>query len=103
MKKIMAVIRSLDLEKAEMALKGVGVEGVTIIKVKGYGEYRDFFTKEWVVSNIKLEVVVQDDQVNRVVDALIATLQTGYSGDGIIVVSPVEEFIKIRTGERRRG
>ncbi len=102
MKKIVAIIRSLDLEKAEKSLKDFGVEGITVIKAKGYGEYKDFFTRDWVVNNVKLEIVVSDDQVDRVVDTLMSALHTGYQGDGIIAVSPVEEFIKIRTGERMR-
>lgn len=102
MKKIVIVIRSLDLEKAEMALKGTGVEGITVIKAKGYGEYKDFFTKDWVVDNVKLEIVASDEQVDRIVETIMTTLYTGCPGDGIIVVSPVEEFIKIRTGERKR-
>ena len=100
MKKIVAVIRSLDLEKAERSLKDIGVEGITVIQAKGYGEYKDFFTMDWVVNNVKLEIVASDDQVEKIVESLRKTICTGHAGDGIIVVSPVEEFIKIRTGER---
>ena len=102
MKKIIVVVRSLDLEKAEESLKGIGVEGITVIKAKGYGEYRDFFSKEWVVDNIKIEIVASNDRVERIVETLMETLHTGYSGDGIITVSPLDEFIKIRTKERIR-
>ena len=102
MKKIVAVIRSIDLERTEKALRGIRVEGITVIKAKGYGEYKDFFTNDWIVSNIKLEIVVSDDQVDEIIETLRTTLYTGCPGDGVISVSPIEEFIKISTGERLR-
>ncbi len=106
MKKIEAIIRPFRLDDVREALGEVGVKGMTLTEVKGYGrqkghtelyrgsEYRiDFLPK------VKLEVVVADSMVDKIVDTIIKTATTGEVGDGKIFVSAVEDVIRVRTGE----
>ncbi|NNJ24488.1 P-II family nitrogen regulator [Alienimonas chondri] len=106
MKKIEAIIRHYKLEEVKDALTAVGVQGMTVTEVSGFGrqkghkeQYRgaeytvDFLPKK------KIEVVVADDQFKEVVDTILRTARTGQIGDGKIFVYDVAEMIRIRTGE----
>ena len=106
MKKIEAIIRPHLLEAVKDALQALGVQGLTISEVKGFGRqkghtevYRGSEYKVEFVPKLKLEVVLDDDVVEPAVEALIKTARTGKFGDGKIFVFPVEEAIRIRTGE----
>jgi nitrogen regulatory protein P-II 1 len=106
MKKIEAIIRPHLLENVKDALQALGVQGMTISEVKGFGRqkghtevYRGSEYKVEFVPKIKVEVVVDDDVVEGAIDAIIKTSRTGKFGDGKIFVFPVEEAIRIRTGE----
>jgi nitrogen regulatory protein P-II 1 len=106
MKKIEAIIRPHLLESVKDALQSLGVQGMTISEVKGFGRqkghtevYRGSEYKVEFVPKIKVEVVVDDDVVEGAIDAIIKTSRTGKFGDGKIFVFPVEEAIRIRTGE----
>jgi nitrogen regulatory protein P-II 1 len=106
MKKIEAIIRPHLLESVKDALQALGVQGMTISEVKGFGRqkghtevYRGSEYKVEFVPKIKVEVVVDDDIVEGAIDAIIKTSRTGKFGDGKIFVFPVEEAIRIRTGE----
>jgi nitrogen regulatory protein PII len=106
MKKIEAVIRPHLLESVKDALQALGVQGMTIGEVKGFGRqkghtevYRGSEYKVEFVPKIKVEVVVDDDLLEGAIDAIIKTSRTGKFGDGKIFVFPVEEAIRIRTGE----
>jgi nitrogen regulatory protein P-II 1 len=106
MKKIEAIIRPHLLESVKDALQALGVQGMTISEVKGFGRqkghtevYRGSEYKVEFVPKIKVEVVVDDDVVEGAVDAIIKASRTGKFGDGKIFVFPVEEAIRIRTGE----
>jgi nitrogen regulatory protein P-II 1 len=106
MKKIEAIIRPHLLESVKDALQALGVQGMTISEVKGFGRqkghtevYRGSEYKVEFVPKIKVEVVVDDDVVEGAIDAIIKTSRTGKFGDGKIFVFPVEEAIRIRTGE----
>jgi nitrogen regulatory protein P-II 1 len=106
MKKIEAIIRPHLLESVKDALQALGVQGMTISEVKGFGRqkghtevYRGSEYKVEFVPKIKVEVVVDDDLVEGAIDAIIKTSRTGKFGDGKIFVFPVEEAIRIRTGE----
>ncbi|MGE5443045.1 MAG: P-II family nitrogen regulator [Ignavibacteriales bacterium] len=107
MKKIEAVIKPFKLDDVKESLNEIGIQGLTVIEEKGFGRqkghtelYRgaeyvmDFFPK------IKLEIVIPDSLATMVVDAITASAKTGQIGDGKIFVFPVEEVIRIRTGER---
>ena len=107
MKKIEAIIKPFKLDDVKDALHDAGVSGITVAEVKGFGRQKGhtelYRGAEYVVDflpKMKLEVVVDDDQVGRVVEAIAAAARTGRIGDGKIFVSPVEQAIRIRTGER---
>jgi nitrogen regulatory protein PII len=106
MKKIEAIVRPHLLEGVKDALQALGVAGMTISEVKGFGRqkghtevYRGSEYKVEFVPKLKIEVVVDDDLIDEAVDAIIKTARTGKFGDGKIFVFPVEEAIRIRTGE----
>ena len=106
MKKIEAVIKPFKLDEVKEALQDVGVQGLSVIEVKGFGRQKGhtelYRGAEYVVDflpKVKLEVVVPDDQAERVVEAVAAAAQTGRIGDGKIFVSPIEHALRIRTGE----
>jgi nitrogen regulatory protein PII len=107
MKKIEAIIKPFKLDDVKEALSQVGVEGLTVTEVKGFGRQKGhtelYRGAEYVVDflpKIKLEVVVRDEIVERVIDAISQAANTGKIGDGKIFVLPLEEAIRIRTGER---
>jgi len=106
MKKIEAVIKPFKLDEVKEALQDAGVQGMTVLEAKGYGRQKGhselYRGAEYVVDflpKIKIEVVVSDDMVASVVDAIQAAARTGKIGDGKIFVSDVIDVIRIRTGE----
>jgi len=106
-KKIDAIIKPFKLDEVKDKLNEIGVHGMTITEVKGFGRQKGhtelYRGAEYVVDflpKIKLEVVVADSQVEDVVAAISQSAHTGRIGDGKIFVSPVEEAVRIRTGER---
>jgi nitrogen regulatory protein P-II 1 len=106
MKKIEAVIKPFKLDEVKEALQDAGVQGMTVLEAKGYGRQKGhselYRGAEYVIDflpKIKIEVVVPDDMVNSVVDAIQAAARTGKIGDGKIFVSDVLDVIRIRTGE----
>jgi nitrogen regulatory protein P-II 1 len=106
MKKIEAIIRPFKVDDVREALSEIGVKGMTISEVKGYGRqkghtelYRGSEYKIDFLPKIKLEIVVGDNMVDRIVTTIIKTAKTGQVGDGKIFISPVEDVIRIRTEE----
>ena len=106
MKKIEAIIRPFKLDEVKEALVEEGVRGLTISEVRGYGRqkghtetYRGSEYRIEFVPKIKIEVVVEDSSVDKVVDAILKTAKTGQVGDGKIFISSVSEVIRIRTDE----
>ena len=107
MKKIEAIIRPHLLESVKDALQTLGVQGMTISEVKGFGRqkghtevYRGSEYKVEFVPKLKIEVILDDEIVENAIDSIIKTARTGKFGDGKIFVFPVDEAIRIRTGER---
>jgi nitrogen regulatory protein P-II 1 len=107
MKKIEAIIKPFKLDDVKEALGDVGVHGLTAVEVKGFGRQRGhtelYKGAEYLVDflpKVKVEVVVEDDQVAKVVEAIERAAKSGKIGDGKIFVLPVEEVVRIRTGER---
>lgn len=107
MKKIEAIIKPFKLEDVKEALKEIGVQGLTVTEVKGFGRQKGhtelYRGAEYVIDflpKIKLEIVVSDDVVAKVVETLTESAKTGKIGDGKIFILPMEEVIRIRTGER---
>ena len=106
MKKIEAIIKPFKLEEVKSALAGLGVQGLTVSEVKGFGRQKGhteiYRGSEYAVDflpKIKIEIVLADAQVAGVVEAIIKAAKTGKIGDGKIFVSPVEKAIRIRTEE----
>ena len=106
MKQITAIIKPFKLEEVREALGEVGVSGLTVTEVKGFGRQKGhtelYRGAEYVVDflpKVKVEVVIRDEDVDRVLEAIVKAAKTGKIGDGKIFVSPVEQVIRIRTGE----
>ena len=107
MKKIEAVIKPFKLDEVKEALQEIGLQGITVIEAKGFGRQRGhtelYRGAEYVVDflpKVKIELVCEDGLVERAVETIIAAAHTGRIGDGKIFIMPVEEVIRIRTGER---
>ena len=105
-KKIEAIIKPFKLDEVKEALHEIGVSGITVTEAKGFGRQKGhtelYRGAEYVVDflpKVKLEVVVSDDQAERVVEAIAAAAQTGRIGDGKIFVTAIESALRIRTGE----
>jgi nitrogen regulatory protein P-II 1 len=107
MKRIEAIIKPFKLDEVKDALTEVGIQGMTVTEVKGFGRtggkkevHRGSSYVVDFVPKVKIEVVVVDEQVSAVVDAIERSARTGRIGDGKIFVIPVDEVVRIRTGER---
>jgi nitrogen regulatory protein P-II 1 len=107
MKKIEAIIKPFKLDEVKEALQEVGLLGITVTEAKGFGRQKGhtelYRGAEYVVDflpKVKIEIVLPDDLVERAVEAIQVAARTGRIGDGKIFVTPVEEAIRIRTGER---
>ncbi|RII27998.1 MAG: transcriptional regulator [Geobacter sp.] len=107
MKLIEAIIKPFKLDEVKDALNEIGIEGITVSEVKGYGRQKGhtelYRGAEYVVDfipKIKLEIVVSDELVTKVVETIQNTAKTGRIGDGKIFIIPLEEAIRIRTGEK---
>ena len=106
MKRITAIIKPFKLDEVREALSEVGVSGLTVTEVKGFGRQKGhtelYRGAEYVVDflpKVKVEVIVSDDVVERAIDGIVRAARTGRIGDGKIFVSNVEEVVRIRTGE----
>ncbi len=107
MKIVMAIIKPFKLDEVRDALTAVGVHGLTMTEVKGYGRQKGhteiYRGAEYAVSflpKLKIEVAIASDLVDRVVEAIVSAARTGQIGDGKIFVSSLEQAIRIRTGEK---
>jgi nitrogen regulatory protein P-II 1 len=107
MKKIEAIIKPFKLEEVKDALAEVGIEGMTVVEVKGFGRQKGhteiYRGSEYTVDflpKIKFEIVIADNLVDSAVDAIVRAAKTGKIGDGKVFVSPIEEAVRIRTEER---
>ncbi|MBI4744341.1 MAG: P-II family nitrogen regulator [Actinobacteria bacterium] len=107
MKKVEAIIRHIKLDEVKNALSKIDIHGITVSEVKGCGKqkgytetYRGSKVTIYLRPKIKLEIVVPDDLAGKVVEVIAETARTGEIGDGKIFVIPVEEVIRVRTGEK---
>jgi nitrogen regulatory protein P-II 1 len=107
MKKVEAVIKPFKLDEVKEALSAIGVQGLTVSEVKGFGRQKGhtelYRGAEYVVDflpKVKLEIIVKDEQATQVVEAIVKAAKTGRIGDGKIFVLPIEDIVRIRTGER---
>jgi len=107
MKKIEAVIKPFKLDDVKDALNAIGVHGITVTEVKGFGRQKGhtelYRGAEYVVDflpKVKIEIIAADTLVSKIIETIEISAKTGRIGDGKIFVTPVEEVIRIRTGER---
>jgi nitrogen regulatory protein P-II 1 len=106
LKKVEAIIRPFKLDEVKIALVNAGIVGMTVLEVRGFGRQKGqterYRGSEYTVEflqKLKVEIVVEDHQVDMVVEKLISAARTGEIGDGKIFISPVDQIIRIRTGE----
>jgi len=106
MKKVEAIIRPFKLDEVKIALVNAGIVGMTVSEVRGFGRQKGqterYRGSEYTVEflqKLKLEIVVEDDQVDMVIEKIISAARTGEIGDGKIFISPVDSIVRIRTGE----
>lgn len=109
MKKIEAIIKPFKLDEVKEALHEIGLQGITVLEAKGFGRQKGhtelYRGAEYVVDflpKVKIEVVVDDEQVEKAIEAIQQAAHTGRIGDGKIFITPVEDAIRVRTGERGR-
>ncbi|MEC4803240.1 MAG: P-II family nitrogen regulator [Jaaginema sp. PMC 1079.18] len=107
MKKVEAIIRPFKLDEVKIALVNAGIVGMTVSEVRGFGRQKGqterYRGSEYTVEflqKLKIEIVVDDTQVEMVIEKIIAAARTGEIGDGKIFVGPVDDIVRIRTGER---
>jgi nitrogen regulatory protein P-II 1 len=107
MKKVEAIIKPFKLDEVKEALSSIGIQGLTVSEVKGFGRQKGhtelYRGAEYVVDflpKVKLEIIVSDDVTSQVVETIERAARTGRIGDGKIFVMPMEEVVRIRTGER---
>lgn len=107
MKKIEAIIKPFKLDEVKESLNEIGIHGITVTEVKGFGRQKGhtelYRGAEYVVDflpKIKIEIIVKDSMVDKVIETIQESAKTGRIGDGKIFVTPVEEVIRIRTGEK---
>jgi nitrogen regulatory protein P-II 1 len=109
LRKVEAIIRPFKLDEVKIALVNAGIVGMTVSEVRGFGRQKGqterYRGSEYTVEflqKLKVEIVVEDEQVDMVVDKIIAASRTGEIGDGKIFISPVDQIIRIRTGEKNQ-
>ena len=107
MKKIEAIIKPFKIDDLKEAFTSIGLQGMTISEVKGYGRQKGhtevYRGAEYVVDfipKVKVEIVAADEQVEQIVETILSSVNTGKIGDGKIFVLPVEDVIRVRTGEK---
>ena len=106
MKKVTAMIKPFKLDDVREALSDIGIQGMTVTEVKGFGRQKGhtevYRGAEYAVDflpKIQIDIVLSDDQIDRAIEVIIETARTGKVGDGKIFISPVDQVIRIRTGE----
>ena len=101
--KIMAYVTEMRLEHVERALMDAGVKGISVSWVKGYGEYKNFFSRDLLCcSHAKIEVFALREDTDAIVDLIMKNANTGGPSSGLVAVQPVEKIFRVRTGERVR-
>jgi nitrogen regulatory protein P-II 1 len=102
--KVIAIFRCESAKKVECGLQEIDVHGFSISKVKGYGEYADLYSDDWLVTHARIEIFTEESKVMEIVETIMNAAHVGIEGDGIVAVSPVEKLFRIRTrAEARHG
>jgi nitrogen regulatory protein P-II 1 len=97
LKKVNAIIRSRLLEEVEERLRKIGVKGLTVTRVRGYGEAKSIWSQDWLGGHARIEIYAEKDKADQIAAAIMEVAHTGGSGDGIICILPVEKIFRIRT------
>jgi nitrogen regulatory protein P-II 1 len=97
LKQVVAIVRGSVLEAVEERLRQVGVKGISVSPIRGYGEYANLYKADRMVTNVKIEIFTEQSAVEDIVTAIMNTAHLGISGDGIVAVLPVEKLYRIRT------
>jgi len=103
LKKITAIVRTGCLEAVENSLQTIGVAGITVTRVKGYGEHSNFFSNGWYCTHARIEIYTEQTRVHEIVSTVMDAARTGRRGDGIVAVLPVEQLYKIRESQTPTG
>jgi nitrogen regulatory protein P-II 1 len=96
-KLVTAIFPRDRLEAVEEKLRRIGVERVDVSRVRGYGEYRNFYARDWMVDEVRLDILTRANEVPSIAAAIMNAAHTGEPGDGIVAVIPIEKFYLIRT------
>ena len=99
-RKVTAIFRPDRLEAVEEKLRNMNVPGVSVSKVKGYGEYANFYEADWMCDHVRIEVFIGKDRAEAIAEAIVDVANTGLDGDGIVAVLPVESVYHIRRKEK---
>ncbi len=97
LKKVVAIVRGTVLEDVEERLRQLGIKGISVSHIKGYGEYANLFTADRMTAHAKIEIFSKQSAVDDIVAAIIETAHRGIAGDGIVAIQPVEKLYRIRT------
>ena len=97
LRKVTAIIRTEVLEKVEKRLRGMGVKGISVTRVKGYGEYANFFSRDWLVTHARIEIFSEKGKAEKAAAVIMEAAHSGVPGDGIVVILPVEKIFRIRS------
>ena len=101
--KVTAIVRTVALESVKQSLKRIKVPGISVTKVKGYGEYKSFFRHDWVAECARIEIFLQRKRADEIARAIVEAAQTGQPGDGLVAILPVENLYQIRSGDKLRA
>lgn len=94
---VVAIIRPHTLEAVEKRLQEMGVRGLTVTRAQGYGAYANFFARDWLVDQVKIEIYAEQDRAESVAAAIMDIAHTGSQGDGIVAILPVDKVYNVRT------
>lgn len=97
-KRVIAIIRSDVLAPLEERLKVLRVGGLTVSRVKGYGAYKNLFASDWMSEHAKIEIFIEEAEIDRLIETMREVGDTGTTGGGILAVLPVERFVHLSTG-----
>ncbi|WP_297528734.1 P-II family nitrogen regulator [Thiohalobacter sp.] len=95
--KVTAIVRSEKLERIEERVTAEGARGMSVTEVRGCGELKDFFNKDWLVNHARVEIFTRADRAERLAQAIMEEAATGEAGDGIVAILPVQQVYRIRT------
>jgi nitrogen regulatory protein PII len=97
-KYIVAIVRPDAVESLETRLKSIGVGGITLTKVKGFGEYKNFFCRDWLSEHTKIEIFAEESKVDSLLGIFLEAAHSDIPGAGVVAVMPTERFLHLRTG-----